>query len=90
MSSGLVPCVRSMDKVLSLFLTINVSCMFSWGATMWGVLHSRLMLYEADDVHEAIMVHNPFLNISTPWQCTLTNSNTLYKFLYLFLGLLHT
>ena len=25
---------------------------------MWGVLHSSLMLYEANDVHEAMMVHN--------------------------------
>ena len=25
---------------------------------MWGVLHSSLMLYEANDVQEAMMVHN--------------------------------
>ena len=45
------------DKVLSLFLTINVGCLLSWGAEMWGVLHSNLILYEADDVHEAMMIH---------------------------------
>ena len=38
---------------MSLFLTINVGCLFSWGSMMWGVLHSSLMLYEANDVHEA-------------------------------------
>ena len=41
------------NKVLSLFLTINVGCLFSWGSTVWGVLHSSLLLYEADDVIEA-------------------------------------
>ena len=46
------------NKVLSLFLTINVGCLFSWGAAIWGVLHSSLMLYEADNIHEAIAVHN--------------------------------
>ena len=35
------------NKVLSLFLMINVGCLFSWGATMWRVLRSILMLYEA-------------------------------------------
>ena len=45
-------------KVVSLFLTINVGCLFSWGSAMWGVLHSGLMLYEANDVHEAMTIHN--------------------------------
>ena len=56
------------NKVLSLFLTINVGCRFSWGSAMWGVLHSSLMLYEADDIHEAMMVHNRRLILVSPFQ----------------------
>ena len=56
------------NKVLSLFLTINVGCLFSWGAAVWGILHSSLMLYEADDVQEAMTVHNRRLISVTPFQ----------------------
>ena len=35
---------------------------------MWGVLHSSLMLYEADDIHEAMMVHNRRLILVSPFQ----------------------
>ena len=49
------------NKVLSLFLTINVGCLFSWGSTVWGVLHSSLLLYEADDALEAKTVINRHL-----------------------------
>ena len=56
------------NKVMSLFLTINVDCLFSWGSMMWGVLHSNLMLYEANDVHEATMVHNRILILVSPFQ----------------------
>ena len=49
------------NKFLSLFLTINVGCLFSWGATIWGVLHSNSMLYEANHVHEAMLVYNKIL-----------------------------
>ena len=31
---------------------------------MWEVLHSNLMLYEAHDVHEAMMVHKQKIDIS--------------------------
>ena len=41
---------------------------FSWGSTMWGVLHSNLMLYEANDVLEAMMVHNRRLILVSPFQ----------------------
>ena len=41
------------NKVLSLFLTTNVGCLFSW-----GVLHSSLMCYEVGDIHEAMTIHN--------------------------------
>ena len=56
------------NKVLSLFLMINVGFLFSWGEIMWGVLHSSLMLYEADDVHKAMMVHNRILISVSPFQ----------------------
>ena len=56
------------NKVLSLFLTINVGCLFSWGSAMWGVLHSSLMLYEANDVQEAMMVQNRILILVSPFQ----------------------
>ena len=35
---------------------------------MWGVLHSNLMLYEANDVEEAMMVHNRILILVSPFQ----------------------
>ena len=56
------------NKVLSLFLTINVGCRFSWGSAMWGVLHSILMLYEENDVHEAMAIHNRILILVSPFQ----------------------
>ena len=49
-------------------LTIDVGCLFSWGLTMWGALHSSLMLYEANDVQEAMMVHNRILILVSPFQ----------------------
>ena len=54
------------NKVLSLFLTINEGYLFSWGSTVWGVLHSSLMLYEADDAPEAMTVRH--LIIVSPFQ----------------------
>ena len=56
------------NKVMSLFLTINVDCLFSWGSMMWGVLHSNLMLYEANDVHEAMTIHNRILILVGPFR----------------------
>ena len=56
------------NKVLSLFLTINAGCLFSWGSTVWGVLHSSLLLYEADDAPEAMTVINRHLIIVSPFQ----------------------
>ena len=47
---------------------INVGCLLSWGATVWGILQSNLMLYEADDVQEAMPVHNRRLISVTPFQ----------------------
>ena len=35
---------------------------------MWGVLHSSLMLYEANDVQEAMTVHNRRLILVSPFQ----------------------
>ena len=35
---------------------------------MWGVLHSSLMLYDADDVQEAMTVHNRILILVSPFQ----------------------
>ena len=35
---------------------------------MWGVLHSSLMLYEANDVQEAMMVQNRRLILVSPFQ----------------------
>ena len=45
-------------NVLSLFPTINVGCLFSWEAAARGVIHSSLMLYEANYIHEAMTIHN--------------------------------
>ena len=56
------------QQVWSLFLTISVGCLFSWGLAMWGVLHYSLMLYDANDVQEARMVHNRLLILVNPFQ----------------------
>ena len=39
-----------------------------WGLATWGVLHSSLMLYEANDVQEAMMVQNRRLILVSPFQ----------------------
>ena len=56
------------NKVMSLFQTIYASCLFSWGSMMWGELHSNLMLYEANNVHEAMTIHNRRLILVSPFQ----------------------
>ena len=56
------------NKVISLFLTINVGYLFSWGSEMWGVLHASLMLYEANNVQKAMMVHNIILILVSPFR----------------------
>ena len=38
---------------------------------VWGVLHSNLLLYEADDAPEAMTVINKHLIIVSPFQQTL-------------------
>ena len=35
---------------------------------MWGVLHSSLMLCEANDVNEAMTIHNRRLIVVSPFQ----------------------
>ena len=49
-------------------MTINAGCLFSWGSTIWGVLHSSLLLYEVDDAPEATTVINRHLIIVSPFQ----------------------
>ena len=70
------------NKVLSLFLTINAGCLFSWGSTVWGVLHSSLLLYEADDAPEAMSPH--FNNLVSKTRAThvwkTISTITLWKY----------
>ena len=53
---------------ISLFLTINAVFLFSWGSTVFGVLHSNLLLYKVDDAPKAMTVINQHLILVPPFQ----------------------
>ena len=57
-----------MNKLFSLFLTINVGCLFSWGSTVRGFIHSSLLFYEADDAPMAMTIINKHLITISPFQ----------------------
>ena len=54
------------NPVLSLFLTVNVGCLFSWGAAVWRVLHSNVQIWKS---RKSIAMKGPKEGIMCRYGC---------------------